>query len=339
MSPPSRVQTALFPAIDANYTGVLATDTPHQLYFEESGNPDGIPVLCVHGGPGSASAPIHRRFFDPAVYRICQLDQRGCGRSEPYGETRSNTTADLIGDMELLREHLQIENWLLFAGSWGAALALLYAGRHPERCSGLILRGSFMASRSDLHWFFETAGVLRPDAWDVFTGMVGEVEQDAILAAYHRILRGADSNAARQAAAAWIQWENTLDNPMVSDTKKNSNEKAAPLASTQQVLKYQLQTEYLLNACYVEDDAVALAAQQLRSVPVAICHGRLDWVCRPQNAWRLHRMIPGSVLVWVEQSGHNPFSSAMSGVLRTAVDCFARDKHFDQLSKKVPSVP
>lgn len=336
VSPPhTGAQPSAFPAIDANHSGVLSTNTLHRLYYEESGNPEGIPVLCVHGGPGSASSPMHRRFFDPAIYRICQLDQRGCGLSEPLGETRDNTTADLIADMEQLREHLQIESWLLFAGSWGATLAMLYAAEHTDACSGLILRGSFMATRSDLHWFFETAGSLRPDAWEAFTGCVGEHEQDAILAAYHQQLRSKDKTTAKTAATAWMRWENTLDNPLVAPSGQESTKKSLPTASDRDVLKYQLQTEYLMNACYIKEGAVATLAPQLATLPVAIFHGRLDWVCRPQNAWHLHQLIEGSVLVWVDQSGHNPFSSAMSRALITALDCFGQEQNFRRLSQEV----
>ncbi|MBX2886479.1 MAG: prolyl aminopeptidase [Granulosicoccus sp.] len=338
MAPTSPIQKSLFPAIDANYSGTLATSTHHNLYYEESGNPQGLPVLCIHGGPGSASAPVHRRFFDPAIYRICQLDQRGCGRSEPYGDTRQNTTADLIADMELLRAHLGIKSWLLFAGSWGAALALLYAARHSDACTGLILRGSFMASRSDLQWFFETASALRPEEWSAFTGCVGEQQQDDILEAFHQQLRSEDSVMAKKAAAAWMFWENTLDNPVQRENNNAPGSHNFPTASERDVLKYQLQTEYLRHKCYVEEGAVATAAQQLGSLPVALFHGRLDWVCRPKNAWQLHKMIDGSVLVWVEQSGHNPFSTAMSGALTTATACFAKDGNFQQLAREVSQI-
>lgn len=314
----------LFPEIEPFHHGWLPSREGHEIYYEQCGNPKGLPVLFLHGGPAGGFSPRHRRFFDPALYRICLFDQRGCGKTRPHGERFANNTPALLADIEALRAHLNIDQWLVFGGSWGSALALAYAGQHRSACRGLVLRGIFLSGQADMDWFFEQAAQLVPDAWSRFADHVGQSSTAGILSAYTEALETVDSPQAQAAAAAWLAWETALSSP----GKKPAV--AAATASAENIRKYRLQASFLNRLCDLGEAAVLHAAEQAASLPTVIIHGRLDWVCRPVNAWRLAQQMPGSRLRILADAAHDPFSSPMVEALISATNLFAVNGHFEQ---------
>lgn len=287
----------------------------HRIYHEQCGVADGWPVLFLHGGPGGGCSPRHRQLFDLQRCRVILFDQRGCGRSLPRGSLQDNTSEHLIGDIERLRAHLKIERWLVAGGSWGAGLALAYAAAHPAACAGLILRGVFLGRASDMGWFFQRARQFLPDAWE-------RLARQAPLAARADLLRwlseGLLHGSAHQAlvcACAWESWEASLSQRrcIPSGTELPRGE-----ATTTLIDKYRVQSHYLTHGCFWADVELLARATSLASVPTAILHGRLDWICRPLAAWELHRALPGSRLQWLEDCGHSPFEPGMAQALRQA---------------------
>ncbi len=322
--PVGGVRLDLFPEIEPFHKGWMPARDGHEIYFEMCGNPEGLPVLFLHGGPGGGFSPRHRRFFDPAVYRICLFDQRGCGRSRPHGHIEANTTDALIGDIEVLRETLGISRWLVFGGSWGSALALAYASRYRQVCLGLVLRGIFLTGSADMTWFFERSAQLLPDAWQRFSDHVGQTATQAILAAYTDALQDPESSRAMKAAGAWLAWETALSSPGRTPPKPGEAVVAA-LAR-----KYRLQASFLNRLCDLDEPAVLAAGAQVAHLPTVIVHGRLDYVCRPVNAWRLAQEMPGSRLRLLADAAHDPFSASMKDALVSATNLFATDGHFER---------
>ncbi len=319
---PSRLD--LFPPIEPFQKAWLPARQGHQVYYEQCGNPDGLPVLFLHGGPAGGFSPRHRQFFDPAKYRICLFDQRGCGQSSPHGEREANNTAALVGDIEALRESLGIRQWLVFGGSWGSALALAYASSCPQACLGLVLRGIFLTGTGDMEWFFERSAQLIPDAWQRFAGHVGQTSTAGLLAAYTHALEDVDSPAAQAAAGAWLAWEYALSSPGKSPPKPGEKVDAS-LAR-----KYRLQASFLNRLCDLGEPAVLAAGAKVAHLPTVIVHGRLDWVCRPQNAWQLALKMAGSRLRLLADAAHDPFSPSMKDALVSATNLFATDGHFER---------
>jgi proline iminopeptidase len=316
----------LYPDIEPFDSAMLDVGDGHQVYYEQCGCADGIPVLFIHGGPASGCSTRHRRFYDPKLYRIVLFDQRGSGKSTPYGEIQHNTTQHLIADIDQLREHLGIDQWLVFGGSWGSALGIAWAAHSPAHCLGLVLRGIFYTGQADMAWFFRDSAQLMPDAWAQFADHVGCINQpDKILASYTKAL--ADPSLASAACAHWMAWEATLSRPGQRGYEPTATDKVSQNA----VLKYRLQAAYLSRLCDLDEPAIVQAAGQLSSLPVAIVHGRLDWVCRPINAYLLHQQIAGSYLRLVDQAGHDPFSAGMADALVQATNCFARQANFDNM--------
>ena len=248
--PPESAKLTLFPEIEPYDMGWLSTGDGHEVYYEQCGNPNGLPVLFLHGGPASGCSPRHRRFYDPAKYRICLFDQRGSGRSRPHGERANNSTDKLIVDIEALRKHWQIDRWLVFGGSWGSALALAYAGRHTSACLGLILRGIFMSGQDDMDWFFEHSAQLIPDAWRRFSAHVGQTSSRAILAAYADLLEDGESPQAEAATAQWLAWETALSSP--GKAVGQVPVKIKP----EQVRQYRLHAAYLKRLCDLDEPRV-----------------------------------------------------------------------------------
>ncbi len=326
-----------YPAIDPFHSGMLDTGQGHQIYHEQCGNPNGQPVVVLHGGPASGCSPLQRRFFDPAAFRIVLFDQRGCGRSTPRGGIADNDTAGLIRDIEQLRQLLQIERWIVFGGSWGASLAIAYAAAHGGACQGLILRGIFLTGKRDLDWFFGGAGTLLPAAWCQLVERLGldvgiddcEDAGQEVRAALTRHLFSDSSEAAASAASAWAAWEDAVSRPGQAVTAGGRTQGAGtPDADTQAtssppqpilVDKYRVQAHYLARECFLGENYLLHQAAQLSSVPVELVHGRLDWVCRPVNAWRTHLAIPNSSLTWVDQGGHSPYDPPMQVALAAAM--------------------
>ena len=308
----------------------------HRLYYEQAGNPQGLPIVLLHGGPGSGSSVRQRTFLDEARFRIIQYDQRGCGRSEPAGETEHNHTQALIDDIERLRLHLHIEKWLVCGGSWGSSLALAYAAAHRARLSGLILRGMFLTGGADIEWFFGGAGTLAPEAHAEFLTHIPRRWRRRLVTFLQRSLSGPDLEKAARLAAAWQRYENAISGPDVSMGKE-----AAPLTAGSGALcsKYKIQSHYLAHDCFLGQRALLRAASELRDLPVALVHGTLDRVCRPNNAWLVHLACAGSRLAWAQGAGHDPFHPAMQSLLRDAANGFAERGDFCQWPVLRSAVP
>jgi len=300
---------------------MLQTDSMHAVYVEECGNARGIAVVFMHGGPGSGCKPYHRQFFDPARYRIVLFDQRGCGRSTPQGETRENTTSHLIADMEAIRERLQIDRWVLFGGSWGATLALLYAQACPDRVLGKILRGTFLARQRDLDWFF-TRGVnaIFPDYWEDTLAALGAGEvSDIIEAAYERVHRG-DADTARATAKAWSAWTGRIATYLLAE---GAAQEASAQEEERRLNEVRVETHYARHRYFLKDDQILRAADRLPIVPTCIVHGRRDLTCTLESSWTLHRALPGSRLTILREAGHLASEPQMIDALVTATDRFA----------------
>lgn len=311
----------LYPPLEARAHGWLPEDHGHRIYWEECGNPAGVPAVLLHGGPGSGASPMHRRFFDPAAYRIVLFDQRGCGRSTPRGELRHNNTELLVADIERLRLHLGIAQWLVVGGSWGAALALAYAARHKAACLGLVLRGVLLTGRADLDWFFAGAGALLPEAYGQFLAPLPKSRRHDPLAGFDRILKGGNRDAALLAVRNWMAWESALSRPGLAQTDlPEIGAEAAPALLD----KYRLQAHYLQHQCWLGEGRLLDCAARLHGLPALLLHGRLDLVCRPANAWRVHQTLHGSRLVWVEGAGHSPFDPPMAAAMVAATGHFLR---------------
>lgn len=305
----------LYPPLEADTTGWLDVGEGHRIYFEQCGRSGGLPVLLLHGGPGSGSSPLHRRLLDPSRCRLTLFDQRGCGRSQPRGELQANTSDHLVADIERLRARLGVERWLVVGGSWGAGLALAYAAAHPESCLGLVLRGVFLGRPSDLDWFFRQAGQLLPDAWEALAQPVPEAARTDLLRWLGKGLRDAPPEQAPAWALAWEAWELSLSQHRRAMPRSVSpGDEAAALVD-----KYRVQSHYLMNGCFWGGTSLLERARLLERMPTAIVHGRLDWICRPQAAWALHQALPGSKLQWVEGGGHSPFEPAMARAFGHAV--------------------
>ncbi len=317
--PPDAV---LFPPSLPLAHGLLDVGDGHRLYFERCGHPAGLPVLFVHGGPGSGCSPRHRQLFDPARFHVVLFDQRGCGRSTPRGGCHANTTRELVEDIERLRLHLGIERWLVFGGSWGAALAVAYCSAYPQACLGAILRGSFLTGLADLDWFFgpEGAGAICAEAWSELCAALPEAAEGRALAGLSAALGGTCEHSATHAAQAWAAWEDAVIAPAQPAPPPPARDDKALAAL---IDKYRVQAHYLAHRCFLDEDGVLDAARRMTGIPTAIVHGRLDLVCRSRNALRLHQALPGSRLRLVDGAGHSPFEPAMARALMEALEHFA----------------
>ena len=310
----------LYPALEPYAEYRLPSDGPHSIHVEECGKPDGIPALFLHGGPGSGCQPDHRRFFDPDYYRIILFDQRGAGRSTPLGETAQNSSQDLLNDMESLRRKLGLDRWLLFGGSWGAALALLYAEAFPAAVSGMILRGLFLARQRDLDWFFSDDGVCRlfPDAWSAFTRDVPLQERTDLIAAQHKRIHAGNGDTALGAARAWSAWGSSVVTwsaaPGIDRGKAGSEDARRILA------KARIESHYAQHRYFIQDNQILNCVDRLPSVPISIVHGRRDITCALESAWTLHLALPASRLLVVEDAGHLMSEAPMIDALLRETD-------------------
>ncbi len=306
----------LYPELQPNARHRLKVAPPHELYLEECGNPEGMPVLVVHGGPGGGCEEYYRRFFDAERYRIILLDQRGAGRSTPLAELESNTTEDLVADMERVREFLGIERWLLFGGSWGSTLSLVYAETHPDRVMGLVLRGIFLCRPQDIHWFYqEGASRVFPDYWEDFLAPIPAEERGDLVTAYYQRLTSSNELEQIQAAKAWAVWEGrcaTLHpNPTVVDHFGHPHV-AIALA--------RIECHYFMNHSFLEPDQILRNAPALEGIPGIIVHGRYDMVCPLDNALALSRAWPEADLRIIRDAGHSASEPAIVDALLRAVD-------------------
>ncbi len=307
--------TALYPPIEPITSGFLAVDTGHELYWEVCGNPRGIPALFLHGGPGGGCSATSRRFFDPSRYRIILFDQRGCGRSTPAGSLESNTTADLIDDIERLRKLLNIERWLLFGGSWGATLALVYAQQYPQRVSAMVLRAVFTARQSELDWLYGSNGRgvanIFPEAWARFVAFIPQAERADLIAGYYARLTSGDATIEAAAARAWCVWEDAISTFLPS-----------PLVSDETALRSlaRIEAHYFVHRAFMDEGQLVANANRLLGIPCVIVQGRYDAVTPPITAWDLHRAWPNSTLHIVPDAGHASSDPGMTRALIAATD-------------------
>ncbi len=314
----------LYPEIEPHAHGHLDVGDGQQLYWEVSGNPGGKPVVFVHGGPGGGTSGKQRRFFDPAAYRIVLFDQRGCGRSQPHvadgADLSVNTTSHLIADMEALREHLGIDRWQVFGGSWGSTLGLAYAQAHPRRVTELVLRGIFLLRRSEIDWYYNgPAANLFPDLWEDYLAPIPLAERDGdLVAAYHRILTGPDAEHARSAARAWTAWESATSHllPQPAGEDDDDDRFAVAFAS--------IENHYFFHGGFLRDGQLLDDIDTIADIPAVIVQGRYDVVCPMRSAWDLHRAWPGAALTIVDDAGHASFEPGILDALIAATDGFAR---------------
>jgi len=319
--PDASSRRGLYPPVAPFNSGFLQVSDIHELYFEEGGNPAGKPVVFLHGGPGAGSNAAVRRFFDPARYRIVIFDQRGSGRSRPHASLEDNTTWHLVADIEQLRQHLMINCWQVFGGSWGSALALAYAQTHPEVVTELVLRGVFMLRPQELRWFYqEGASRLFPDYWLDFIAPVPADERDDYIAAHYRRLTGDDQAAMMASARAWSVWEGVTSNLLVSEAavgRFQSDEFALALA--------RIEAHYFVNHGFLESpDQLLENIHRIRSIPAVIVQGRYDVVCPAETAWELHQAWPEADFRMVPDSGHSAFEPGILHELVEATDRFAK---------------
>lgn len=306
----------LYPAITPYNELTLAVTPPHQLYVEESGTPGGLPVLFLHGGPGSGCESYHRQFFDPEKYRIVLFDQRGAGRSTPHAELINNTTQDLISDIEAIRNKLGIERWVVFGGSWGSTLALAYAQAHPRQVLGLILRGIFLCRQREIDWFYqEGASRIFPDVWQKFLEPIAKSERHDLVTAYYKRLTGKDEFTRMQAAKAWSLWEG----------------RTATLTSSQKVIDHfgsahtalslaRIECHYFMHQSFLTENQLLKNIDKLKDIPGVIVQGRYDIICPMESAWELHRAWPGSVLKIIPDAGHSASEPGIVSELIKATD-------------------
>jgi proline iminopeptidase len=312
----------LYPGAKPYRTGFLAVSGQHEIYFEESGNPQGKPAVFLHGGPGAGTDAKMRGFFDPARYRIVLFDQRGCGRSRPHASLADNTTWDLVADIERLREHLRIERWLVFGGSWGSTLALAYAETHPERVSELVLRGIFLLRRWEIEWFYQNpggAGALYPDLWERYIEPIPEAERSDLIGAYYKRLTCEDPRVLARAARAWSLWEGAT-----SFLRTNTDYVARFQEDDYAAAFARIECHYFINGGFFRSDNQLIEdVGRIRHLPAVIVQGRYDVICPMRSAWDLHRAWPEADLRVVADAGHSAFEPGNLHELVSATDRFA----------------
>ena len=307
----------LFPEIEPYDKGFLTLSAPHRMYYEQSGNPNGVPVVFLHGGPGAGANSTHRRFFDPAFYRIVIFDQRGSGRSQPLGETRDNTTPLLIEDMETLRAHLGIQRWFVFGGSWGSTLALAYAEHHPERVRGLALRGIFLCRKSEIQWFLYGLREFAPEAWRAFSGHIPEAEQGDLLEAYWKRLMDPSPAVHMPAAKAWSVYEGSCSTLLPSpETVRAFSADALALGLAR------MEAHYFRNDIFLPENFLLRNIDKIRRIPSFIVQGRYDLVCPIRNADDLARVWPEARYVVIPDAGHSAMETGTRAALVAGMEAF-----------------
>lgn len=305
----------LFPPLRSYSSGFLSVDDTHNLYWEQSGNPQGVPILLLHGGPGAGATPVHRRFFDPDHYRIIIFDQRGAGRSSPLGSIENNTRENLIEDIEKLRAHLNVERWHIFGGSWGATLGLSYASRYPKHVISMILRGIFLCEADEVEWFLYGMRKVFPEAWEQFASLIPEDRQDDLLAAYYERLTSDDINVQTEAAIRWSLYEGacaSLFPNYETITTQEQKDQARALA--------RIEAHYFVNEVISAKDSLLKHVDTLRAIPAVIVQGRYDVICPIQTANTLHQVWPEADYVVVPDAGHSSLDPALRSRLIEATE-------------------
>jgi proline iminopeptidase len=295
-------------------------DDLHTLYWEECGNPDGVPVLFLHGGPGAGLSPKHRQFFDPAHYRVVLFDQRGAGQSTPLGETRNNTTPILIADIERIRILLCVDQWLVFGGSWGATLALAYGQAHPTHCTGFVLRGIFLCTPAEIDWFLNGVRWMFPDAHARFVAPIPEADRGDLLQGFCKQLFGKDQAAGLVAARAWGRYEGSIINLLPNPEVQEQFESEAIALGVGR-----LEAHYFSHAGFFTEDQLIRNVDRIRHLPCVIVQGRYDVICPPLSAWRLHQAWPEASFHMIPDAGHGAFEPGIAAALVRATDQFKRD--------------
>ena len=310
----------LYPPIKPYQEGKLKVSALHTIHYEESGNPQGKPVVFLHGGPGGGITPMYRQYFDPKRWRIVIFAQRGCGQSTPYAELRENTTWDLVSDIEKLREHLQIDKWFVFGGSWGSTLALAYSQTHPNHCLGLILRGIFMLRPQELHWFYQSgASYIYPEAWQEYLKPIPPEEREDLLSAYYKRLTSEDKNIRLEAARAWSIWEASTSKllPSTKTIQRFGEEDFAEAFA-------RIECHYFVNGGFLDTENQLLNNIDLiRHLPGIIVQGRYDVVCPMITAWELHQLWSEAEFIVVPDAGHSVSEPGIRHALIEATDKFA----------------
>ncbi len=312
--------TWAYPAREPFDVGRLRVSSLHELAYEQSGSPNGKPVVFLHGGPGGATSPAMRQFFHPERYRVVLFDQRGCGRSTPAGSLEENTTWDLVADIETLRTHLHIERWQVFGGSWGSTLALAYAQRHPERVTELVLRGIFLLRRQEIQWFYQRgASAIYPDAWEPYWTHIPEAERGDMVKAYHARLTHADREVRVAAAKRWAGWEGATSKLVPDPALRGHYEEDEFALSFARI-----EAHYFIHQGFlVTEDQLLRDVSRIRHIPGVIVQGRYDVVCPAESAWALHRAWPEAEFLVTADSGHSAFDAANSRALVAATDRFS----------------
>lgn len=311
----------LFPPIEPYHFDRLPVSKRHSIYYEQCGNPQGKPVLVLHGGPGSGCTPAQRRFFDSAYYRIILTDQRGCKRSLPLGCTDENTTADLVADIEVLRQHLGISDWLVFGGSWGSTLALAYAYKHPASINGMILRGIFLCRPAELNWFLYQVQQFFPAAWDRFVAILPPIARQDILNAYYHLIFSDDRPTALNAAKTWSNFEAEIMSLLPASGP------TAPAEDAFVIARARVQLHYLVNGGFIDAPTLLSGIDRVRHIPTIIIQGRYDMVCPPITAYELHQAWPEAKFEIVPDAGHSAMDSGIARALTAATKAFA-SPHF-----------
>ena len=314
-------QLNLYPKIKPYDSGFLNIDQ-HQIYFEQCGNPNGKPALFLHGGPGGGGSEEVRRFFNPDIYRIIVIDQRGCGRSKPHGCLENNTTWHLVSDIENLREKLDIEKWLVFGGSWGSTLSLAYAQAHPKSVSELVLRGIFLLREEELHWFYQDgASRIFPEAWSGFLDIIDEDKRDNLMSSYHEIFKSDDKEKRLKAAIAWSKWEAATSSLAYKPSliEEFSNPEFALAFAL-------IENHYFMNKGWFKtENQIIENIDIIRSIPAVIVQGRYDVVCPMKTAWELSEAWPEAELIVAPGSGHTAFEKEITHALISATDKFGKN--------------
>lgn len=309
---------SLYPSIDPFELYTLNVGSSHEIYYELCGNPKGKPVVFLHGGPGSGCNPSQRRFFDPEHYLIILIDQRGCGRSQPLGETQHNTTIDLVNDIEAVRKALNIDRWLIFGGSWGSTLALCYALAHTQHVTGLILRGIFLSRPSELHWFLGEVQTFFPEQWQTLCNYLPVDQRRNPIETYEKLIFSDDANISIPAAIQWNAFESSIMSLVPRPAKNDS-----PINGEVELARARVQIHYIQHHCFIgERDLLAEAKAKLGQIPTQIIQGRYDMVCPPVTAWELAQAMPHATLNIVADAGHSAMDASLTSALVAATEQF-----------------
>lgn len=316
-----RAASLLYPALDPFDQQMLDVGDGHRVYFEQCGNPDGLPVVVFHGGPGGGCSPMMRRYFDPARYRIILFDQRGCGRSRPHASVDNNTTWHLVADIERIRTALGIDRWLVFGGSWGATLALIYAQAHPEHVAYLVLRGVFLSTQRELNWFYQGgAGTFWPELWSQFENLIPDDERHDMIAAYNRRLFSGDMMLETRYARAWAAWENAL-----ASIESNGVGGSGPSEYARAFAR--LENHYFVHGCFLDDGQQILNnMDRIEHIPGVIVQGRFDMICPPQSAYELSELWPACRISMIAKAGHALSEPGITAELIRTMDAIAASK-------------